>query len=61
MNEIKLTTPLTKEKAEKLHAGDYVYINGTIYSARDAAHKRLTEALDRGDQLPLPLKNEIIY
>lgn len=59
--EKQLQTPLTKEKVKTLHAGDYVYISGTIYSARDAAHKRLTEALEKGESLPLPLENEIIY
>lgn len=59
--EKQLQTPLTKEKVKTLHAGDYVYISGTIYSARDAAHKRLTETLERGEALPLPLENEIIY
>lgn len=59
--EKKIHTPLTKEKVRMLNAGDYVYITGTIYSARDAAHKRLTEALAKGKPLPLPLENEIIY
>jgi len=59
--EKQLQTPLTKEKAKEFKAGDYVYITGTIYSARDAAHKRLTETLERGEKLPLPLENEIIY
>lgn len=59
--EKQLQTPLTKEKVKTLHAGDYVYISGTIYSARDAAHKRLTESLEKGEALPLPLENEIIY
>ena len=59
--EKQLQTPLTKEKAKEFVAGDYVYITGTIYSARDAAHKRLTEALAKGEKLPLPLENEIIY
>ena len=54
-------TPLTKEIARTLQAGDYVYLSGTIYSARDAAHKRLTESLAKGEELPLPLENEIIY
>lgn len=61
MTEKKIQTPLTKEMAKTLHAGDYVYLTGTIYSARDAAHKRLTESLMRGEKLPLPLENEIIY
>lgn len=59
--EKKIHTPLTKEKVRMLNAGDYVYLTGTIYSARDAAHKRLTEGLARGEKLPLPLENEIIY
>ena len=59
--EKQLQTPLTKEKAKALYAGDYVYLTGTIYSARDAAHKRLTESLAKGETLPLPLENEIIY
>lgn len=59
--EKKLQTPLTKEKVKELQAGDYVYITGTIYSARDAAHKRLTESLVKGETLPMPLENEIIY
>ena len=59
--ERRIQTPLTKEMAVTLKAGDYVYLSGTIYSARDAAHKRLTESLERGEELPLPLTNEIIY
>lgn len=59
--EKQVQTPLTKEKAKSLQAGDYVYLTGTIYSARDAAHKRLTESLAKGEALPLPLENEIIY
>ncbi len=59
--EKRVQTPLTKEKTKALQAGDYVYITGTIYSARDAAHKRLTETLEKGEKLPLPLENEIIY
>ena len=59
--EKAIQTPLTKEIARTLQAGDYVYLTGTIYSARDAAHKRLTESLAKGEELPLPLENEIIY
>ncbi len=59
--EKRLQTPLTKEIAVTLKTGDYVYLTGTIYSARDAAHKRLTESLAKGEELPLPLTNEIIY
>lgn len=61
MMEKRIQTPLTKDTARTLQAGDYVYLSGTIYSARDAAHKRLTESLAKGETLPLPLENEIIY
>ena len=44
-----ITTPITAEVAEGLHAGDYVYLSGTVYVARDAAHKRLAEALDKAE------------
>ena len=56
-----ITTPITEEVTKKLHSGDYVYITGTIYVARDAAHKRMIEALDRGDQLPIDIKDATIY
>jgi len=56
-----ITTPLVKEIAEKLTAGEQVYITGTIYSARDAAHKRMYEAIARGEDLSFPIKNSIIY
>ncbi len=59
--DVRITTPLTTETAETLKAGDFVYITGTIYTARDAAHKRMYEALERGEALPLDVKNEIIY
>lgn len=54
-------TPLTPEMARDLKAGDYVYITGTIYTARDAAHKRMQEALDAGKSLPIDMENNIIY
>lgn len=54
-------TPLTEEKARELRAGDYVYITGTIFTARDAAHKRMQEALDAGKSLPIELEDAIIY
>lgn len=57
----KLTMPLKKEEAEKLQAGDTVSITGTIYTARDAAHKRMTEALDQGKELPIPLEGTVLY
>ena len=59
--EKHITTPLTDEKVSDLKAGDYVYITGTIYSARDAAHKRIYEAMQKGEEIPLELKDNIIY
>ena len=56
-----ITTPLTEEKLISLSAGDYVYISGIIYSARDAAHKRMFEALNENKDLPIDLENTIIY
>lgn len=56
-----IKTPLTKDIVQTLHAGDYVYITGTIYTARDAAHKRMTEDFSQGKELPFPMENEIIY
>lgn len=56
-----VNVPLTDEEAASLCAGDYVYLTGTIYTARDAAHKRMYEALERGEQLPLDMKNNVIY
>lgn len=59
--EKHITAPFSKEVASTLKAGDYVYITGTMYTARDAAHKRMYEALERGESLPIPLDNEVIY
>lgn len=59
--EKHIVTPLSKEEAEKLKAGDYVYITGTIYSARDAAHQRIYDTLNKGEELPFSLKDNIIY
>ncbi|MDF2610987.1 MAG: fumarate hydratase [Lachnospiraceae bacterium] len=56
-----IKTPLTAEMIEELHAGDYVYITGTIYTARDAAHKRMYESMLVGEEIPFDLKNNIIY
>ncbi len=56
-----LETPLTKEKVKELQAGDYVYITGTIYTARDAAHKRMTEELAEGRDLPFDIQDQIVY
>ncbi len=57
----KFTTPFTKEKAAQCRAGDMVYITGTIYTARDAAHKRMAQALAEGKELPINIEGEIIY
>ncbi|MBP5282276.1 MAG: Fe-S-containing hydro-lyase [Lachnospiraceae bacterium] len=56
-----ITVPLTDEDAKSLRAGDYVYLTGTIYTARDAAHKRMQEALDAGEALPIEMKSNVIY
>lgn len=56
-----IKTPITEEVTAGLKSGDYVYISGTIYVARDAAHKRMTEALDRGEELPIDIKDATIY
>ena len=57
----RITAPISDEVAKGLKAGDYVYITGTIYTARDAAHKRMAEALAKGENLPIDMKNNIIY
>lgn len=57
----KINVPISKEDAKSLKAGDYVYLTGTIYSARDAAHKRMSEALEKGEQLPLDIEGNVIY
>lgn len=57
----RLITPLTVETINKLQAGDRVLLAGTIYTARDAAHKRLIELLDKGGELPIQLEGQIIY
>lgn len=56
-----LTVPFNREAAKELQSGDYVYITGIIYTARDAAHKRMQEALDRGEKLPFDVNNQVIY
>lgn len=56
-----IVTPITEEITADLHAGDYVYITGTLYVARDAAHKRMIEALERGEELPIDIKDASIY
>lgn len=56
-----ITAPITKEEAKKLRSGDYVYITGTIYTARDAAHRRMDETLSAEGELPLHIENQMIY
>lgn len=56
-----ISEPFTEEKIVSLKAGDYVYITGTVYTARDAAHKRMAEALAKGEKLPFDIKDQIIY
>nr|WP_314460476.1 Fe-S-containing hydro-lyase [uncultured Clostridium sp.] len=56
-----MKAPVSKEDAQKLKAGDYVYLTGTIYTARDAAHKRMKEALDNNESLPFDIKGNVIY
>jgi fumarate hydratase subunit beta len=57
----KISAPLTDSVVESLRAGDEVLITGTIYTGRDAAHKRMVELLNKGEQLPFDLKGQIIY
>lgn len=56
-----IEAPILKEEAKSLHAGDYVYISGTIYTARDAAHKRMYEILAENGKLPIDIQNQMIY
>jgi len=56
-----LTTPLTEEVTRELKAGDIVYLNGTVYTARDAAHKRLVDLIEAGEELPFDLKGSVVY
>ncbi|GFI18234.1 fumarate hydratase class I, anaerobic [Lachnospiraceae bacterium] len=56
-----ITAPCDEKTVNELHSGDYVYITGTIYTARDAAHKRMYEALERRESLPIDVKNNFIY
>ena len=59
--EKKINLPLNDEIVRNLHAGDMVYLTGIIYSARDAAHKRMIETLQKGEQLPFNIENAVIY
>ncbi len=57
----EIQAPITREIAKELRAGDMVYITGTVYTARDAAHKRMSEALAEGKDLPFDIKGNVIY
>ena len=61
MATVNIKSPLDEETIKKLKAGDQVFISGIIYTARDAAHKRLVEALDKGEKLPFDLTNQTVY
>lgn len=58
---IKLQTPFSRDDLKDLKAGDVVYITGYIYTGRDAAHKRLVELLEKGEELPIDVKGQVIY
>ncbi|SEG35006.1 fumarate hydratase subunit beta [Butyrivibrio sp. Su6] len=59
--DIEIQAPVDKNKMKELKAGDMVYITGTIYTARDAAHKRMSEALAKGEKLPIDMEGNLIY
>lgn len=61
MDKKIVSVPLSKEDAKSLKVGEYVYLTGTIYSARDAAHKRMIETLDKGEALPIEMEGNVIY
>jgi len=61
MAEYKLTMPLNDEDVEKLRIGDIVYLSGVMYTARDAAHKRIVDLIKEGKKLPFDLKGSVIY
>lgn len=61
MDTIKLKTPLTKNILSKLKSGQIVSLSGTIYTARDAAHKRLLEMIEKGEELPIDLKDKVVF
>ena len=61
MAEYTLTTPLSSDDVAKLEAGDAVKLTGTVYAARDAAHKRLVDLIAEGKELPIPLEGQVIY
>lgn len=59
--DIRIEAPLSEDAAKSLRAGDTVLISGTLYTARDAAHARLVDLIDKGEELPFPIKDAIIY
>lgn len=59
--QYKLTTPVTRDDLAPLRAGDTVLLSGTVYTARDAAHQRMMELLDRGESLPFPVEGSALY
>ena len=59
--KIEITAPIDKDTIKTLKAGDMVFISGTIYTARDAAHKRMDETLNKGESLPIELEGNLIY
>lgn len=59
--EKHITVPFDKDTVKELKAGDYVYLTGIIYTARDAAHKRMYEALRKGETLPFDIEGNVIY
>jgi fumarate hydratase subunit beta len=59
--EYKINAPFDEETIAKLRSGDMVFITGTIYTARDAAHKRMKEAIDNGEKLPIDVEGNVIY
>ena len=61
MAQVRITTPLTRETVRSLKAGDSCLISGVIYTARDAAHKRLCELVEAGKELPMDVTDSIIY
>lgn len=61
MAELEIQLPLTDDAVQQLHSGDYVHLTGEVYTARDAAHKRMCEALAKGERLPIDIRGEVIY
>ena len=59
--QYRLTAPVTREELASLRAGDTVLLSGTVYTARDAAHKRMMEQLDAGQELPFPVEGSALY